>query len=111
MGASSATSPLIGWLIDRYGSRVMLPVAALATGGALIGLAHVTTSWHLVVLFVVMGLVGMSGPGGAGDDGAGVEVVREEPGEGGGVRGFGDTDWGVVVYSVDAGADQRDRLA
>ena len=63
MGASSATSPLIGWLIDRYGSRVMLPVAALATGGALIGLAHVTTSWHLVVLFVVMGLVGMSGPG------------------------------------------------
>ena len=63
MGASSATSPLIGWLIDRYGSRVMLPVAALATGGALIGLAHITTAWHLVVLFVVMGLVGMSGPG------------------------------------------------
>ena len=63
MGASSATSPLIGWLIDRYGSRVMLPVAALATGVALIGLAYVTTSWHLVVLFVVMGLVGMSGPG------------------------------------------------
>ncbi len=63
MGASSATSPLIGWLIDRYGSRVMLPVGALATGCALIGLAHITTSWHLVVLFVVMGLVGMSGPG------------------------------------------------
>ena len=62
-GASSATSPLIGWLLDRYGSRVMLPVAALATGGALIGLAYVTSAWHLVVLFVVMGLVGMSGPG------------------------------------------------
>ncbi len=62
-GASSATSPLIGWLIDRYGSRVMLPVAALATGGAMIGLAYITSSWHLVVLFVVMGLVGMSGPG------------------------------------------------
>ena len=63
MGASSATSPLIGWLLDRYGSRVMLPVAALATGGALIGLAYVTSAWHLVVLFIVMGLVGMSGPG------------------------------------------------
>ncbi len=63
MGASSATSPLIGWLIDRYGSRVMLPVAALATGVALIGLAYVTSAWHLVVLFIVMGLVGMSGPG------------------------------------------------
>lgn len=62
-GASSTTSPLIGWLLDRYGSRVMLPVAALATGGALIGLAYVTSAWHLVVLFVVMGLVGMSGPG------------------------------------------------
>ena len=62
-GASSATSPLIGWLLDRYGSRVMLPVAALATGCALIGLAYVTSAWHLVVLFVVMGLVGMSGPG------------------------------------------------
>ena len=62
-GASSATSPLIGWLIDRYGSRVMLPVAALATGSAMIGLAYITSSWHLVVLFVVMGLVGMSGPG------------------------------------------------
>ena len=63
MGASSATSPLIGWLIDRYGSRVMLPVAALATGAALIGMAYVTTAWHLVMLFIVMGLVGMSGPG------------------------------------------------
>ncbi len=63
MGASSATSPVIGWLLDRYGSRVMLPVAALATGGALIGLAYVTSAWHLVVLFIVMGLVGMSGPG------------------------------------------------
>ena len=62
-GASSATSPLIGWLLDRYGSRVMLPIAALATGGALIGLAYVTSAWHLIVLFVVMGLVGMSGPG------------------------------------------------
>ena len=62
-GASSATSPLIGWLLDRYGSRVMLPVAALATGGALIGLAYVMSAWHLVVLFIVMGLVGMSGPG------------------------------------------------
>ena len=62
-GASSATSPLIGFLLDRYGSRVMLPVAAVATGGALIGLAYITSAWHLVVLFIVMGLVGMSGPG------------------------------------------------
>ncbi len=62
-GAGSLTSPLIGWLIDRFGSRLMLPVAALATGGAMIGLANITASWHLIALFAVMGLVGMSGPG------------------------------------------------
>ena len=62
-GASSATSPLVGWLVDRYGSRVMLPVAALAGGAAMIGIAYMTSAWHLVVLFIVMGLVGMSGPG------------------------------------------------
>ena len=85
MGASSATSPLIGWLIDRYGSRVMLPLAALATGGALIGLAYVTTSWHLVVLFVVMGLGWNERSRRVGYDGSGVEVVCEESGKGGGV--------------------------
>ena len=57
------SSPVIGPLLDRIGSRVMLPVAALATGGAMIGLANMSVSWHLVVLFAIMGLVGMSGPG------------------------------------------------
>ena len=61
--AGSVTSPPIGLLIDRYGSRVMLPVAALVTGGAMIGLANMNYAWHLVVLFAAIGLVGMSGPG------------------------------------------------
>ena len=62
-GASSVTSPIIGWLIDRFGSRVMLPVAAIITGGAMVGLANMSTAWHLIALFAIMGLVGMSGPG------------------------------------------------
>ncbi len=62
-GAGSLTSPLIGWLLDRFGSRVMLPLAALATGGAMVGLANMERAWHLVALFAVMGLVGMNGPG------------------------------------------------
>ena len=62
-GAGALSSPVIGPLLDRFGSRVMLPVAALATGGAMIGLANMSVSWHLVVLFAIMGLVGMSGPG------------------------------------------------
>ena len=61
--ASSITSPVIGWLIDRFGSRVMLPVATLATGAAMVGLAYMSLPWHLISLFAIMGLVGMSGPG------------------------------------------------
>ena len=61
--ASSVTSPIIGWLIDRFGSRVMLPVATLATGAAMVGLAYMSLPWHLIALFAVMGVVGMSGPG------------------------------------------------
>ena len=61
--SSSVTSPIIGPLIDRYGVRIMLPIAALFTGGAMIGLAYVEHAWQLLLWFSVMGLVGMSGPG------------------------------------------------
>ncbi len=62
-GASSVTSPAVGWLLDRFGARVMLPAAAMMTGLSMIGLAHIGHAWQLVFLFAVMGLVGMSGPG------------------------------------------------
>ena len=61
--ATAVTSPLIGWLIDRFGSRVLLAFAAASTGAAMVGLAYMTQSWHLIALFAVMGLVGMGGPG------------------------------------------------
>ena len=61
--SSSVTSPTVGWLLDRFGSRILLPVAAVVTGGAMITLAFISSSWQLVALFAVMGLVGMSGPG------------------------------------------------
>ena len=61
--SSSVTSPTVGWLLDRFGSRILLPVAAVITGGAMIALAFINSSWQLVALFAVMGLVGMSGPG------------------------------------------------
>ncbi|MBI4306930.1 MAG: MFS transporter, partial [Chloroflexi bacterium] len=61
--ASSATSPFVGRLIDRFGSRVMLPSAAIFTGASMIGLAYMRGSWQLILAFAVMGLVGMSGPG------------------------------------------------
>ncbi len=61
--SSSVTSPVVGWLLDRYGARVMLPVAVTLTGGSMIGLAYIDHAWQLVVMFAIMGLVGLSGPG------------------------------------------------
>lgn len=61
--ASAVTAPLVGGLIDRFGVRVLLAAAAVATGAALVGLGFVTESWQLIALFGVMGVVGMSGPG------------------------------------------------
>ena len=61
--AGAVGSPPIGWLLDRHGSRVMLPVAALVAAAAMVGLANMRTGWHLVALFSMMGLVGLSGPG------------------------------------------------
>ena len=64
--SSAFTSPTVGLLIDRYGSRVMLPVAAVVTGCAMIGLSFLSApshAWIMVALFASMGLVGMSGPG------------------------------------------------
>ncbi len=65
-GSSAFTSPVVGWLIDRYGSRVMLPVAAFVTACAMVALSFMddaNDAWLMVVIFSVMGLVGMSGPG------------------------------------------------
>jgi len=61
--ASAATAPTVGGLIDRFGARILLTTAALTTGLALIGLAAVTDGWQIVLLFALMGVVGMSGPG------------------------------------------------
>ena len=62
-GAEALSSPAAGILVDRFGARVILPVAALATGLAMIGLAYISHSWQLILLFAIMGLIGMSGPG------------------------------------------------
>ena len=62
-GAGALSSPIIGPLLDRFGSRAMLPLSALATGGAMIGLANMSEAWHLLALFAIMGFAGMSGPG------------------------------------------------
>ncbi len=58
----AAASPVVGRLIDRFGSRVLLAAAAAITGAALFGLAQITQAWQLVMLFSVTGIVGLGGP-------------------------------------------------
>ncbi len=61
--SSALTSPIIGPLIDKVGARILLPVAALIVGVAMVGISFIDSGWQLVALFAVMGLVGMGGPG------------------------------------------------
>ena len=60
---SAVTALLVGPLLDRFGARVMLAVAALITGGAWPRLAFVDEGWQVIAFFALMGVVGMSGPG------------------------------------------------
>jgi MFS transporter, OFA family, oxalate/formate antiporter len=61
--ASALTAPIVGPMLDKFGARILLPVAALVVGGAMIGLSFIDSGWQLVALFAAMGLVGMGGPG------------------------------------------------
>ena len=61
--ASALTSPLVGRLIDRFGSRVLLAVAAALSGVALVGVANITEPWQMVAIFAITGLVDLVGPG------------------------------------------------
>jgi sugar phosphate permease len=60
---SATTAPVVGPLIDRFGVRLMLPVAALLSAAAMIGLALVDEGRQIIALFALMGVVGMNGPG------------------------------------------------
>ncbi len=62
-GTSAVASPFVGRLIDRYGSRLLLPLAALVTAGVMCELAAIDTAWQMIALFAVMGLIGLNGPG------------------------------------------------
>ena len=61
--ASALTALQVGALLDRYGARVLLTISALVTGLAVAALGFVDAGWQLIVLFSLMGVVGMSGPG------------------------------------------------
>lgn len=64
MAAGGLTSPWLGGLIDRIGSRTLLALAALSAGLSLIAMAFIQAPWQMVAVFGVMGLIALGGPAG-----------------------------------------------
>ena len=54
----------VGWLIDRYGPRVYIPVAAVMIGGCLIMVGMSSHAWQFILLFGLIGVSGLAAPNG-----------------------------------------------
>jgi MFS family permease len=65
MAAAGITSPILGKLVDRYGSRWLGAGAGALAGLALIGLSFTHNVWYLYLIFAISGVSGFGGPGGA----------------------------------------------
>ncbi len=63
MMVSIVSPPFLGWLLDRYGPRVVLPPAALLSGGALIACSTVQTLGHFVFYYGVVSGIGQTALG------------------------------------------------
>ena len=63
MLVSIVSAPLIGWLLDRYGPRLVFTSAALLSGGALMACSTLQTLGHFVVYYGLLGAVGQTALG------------------------------------------------
>jgi predicted MFS family arabinose efflux permease len=63
MLVSIVSAPLSGWLLDRYGPRVVFSIAALLSGGALVACSTLHTLSHFVVYYGVLGAIGQTALG------------------------------------------------
>ena len=93
---SIVSAPLIGWLLDRYGPRLVFISAALLSGGALMACSTLQTLGHFVVYYGVLGAVGQTALGSVA-----VVVSRWfERTQRGRAIGFADvgTGFGMVVF-------------
>jgi len=61
--SGALSSPVLGRLVDRYGSRLLLPMSVTLTGAAMIGLSYAQTELHLLIAISVIGLAGYAIPG------------------------------------------------
>ena len=60
--SAGLSSFVIGRLVDRYGSRVLIVVSAVIIGGCLIAISYANAPWQLLLLFGVIGLTGLTAP-------------------------------------------------
>ncbi|MDG2100940.1 MAG: MFS transporter [Dehalococcoidales bacterium] len=57
------SSPIMGSWIDKYGSRILLPIATLITGLGLILLGFNSSGILMIVIFGLIGITSLGGPG------------------------------------------------
>jgi len=62
--AGGLSSFFLGPLLDRYGPRILIPVASLITGLGMLGIAASKQVNHLFLFFAVIGLAGLINTGG-----------------------------------------------
>jgi sugar phosphate permease len=63
--SGGASSIILGRLVDRFGSRILIPISSLITGLCLIGVGLTNHVYQTFLLFALMGLVGLSAQGGS----------------------------------------------
>ncbi len=54
---------ILGRLLDRHGARALITAASITTALCMVGLAYVKNPWQFLLLFSLMGLIGLSAPG------------------------------------------------
>ena len=57
------TSPWMGLWVDKYGSRIILPLATLITGMGLILLGFNSSGILMIIIFGFIGITSLGGPG------------------------------------------------
>ena len=60
--SAGLSSFLIGRILDRYGPRVLVVVAATIIGVCLLGVSRAEAGWHVVLLFGILGVCGLAAP-------------------------------------------------